>query len=151
MTWSDSSWRFACGDVLNIKTALDWKWQLLFIYILVKDDQWFDDSRDFLHKLFLIGSNKNLLPPHQSEEFSGFWLRKCRKMCLMVLFSCTKQRCLAQGIVAHFDPPIKDISTIWFLLPHGLKPTSTDCLVQHSGKWAQDCFILFSAAQLQGH
>ena len=38
--------------------------------IFVKDDQWFEDSRDFLSKLVLIGTNKNLSPPRQPEEFS---------------------------------------------------------------------------------
>ena len=37
---------------------------------LEKDDQWLEDARDFLDKLLLIGTNKNLVPPRQPQEFS---------------------------------------------------------------------------------
>ena len=37
---------------------------------LIPEKEWFEDARDFLNKLVLIGTNKNPLPPRQPQEFS---------------------------------------------------------------------------------
>ena len=76
------------------------KTEEVYLVNLEKDDQWFEDARDFLDKLLLIGTNKNLVPPRQPQEFSrvlcdrgtslfcgSFILRNCSKGSLYHILS----------------------------------------------------------------
>ena len=72
------------------------KTEEVYLVNLEKDDQWFEDARDFLDKLLLIGTNKNLVLPRQPQEFSRVLFDRGTSLFCgsFILRNCSEEACI---------------------------------------------------------